>query len=89
MTQMDHEVRKLKFLLKEKNKTMGRQGDTIFGLRCRVAELQEMIGKENRGFYRRLETMVEARDDELAVLRGEIDRLQEKLAESRETLNEA
>jgi hypothetical protein len=77
------ELRFLRRKLRQNNKTMGKQGETIFGLRCRVAELHDMLGKENRGYYRRLETMVEARDAELAVLRGEIDRLREKLEETK------
>lgn len=72
-------MRHLRMLIKHNNKLMGQQGRTIYELRCRVAELLDMVSKEHRGYYRRLETMVQARDSELVVLRGEIDRLREKL----------
>jgi hypothetical protein len=77
----DWEIRFLRRRLRQNNKTMGAQGQTIYDLRCRVAELQEMIGKENRGHYRRLEGSLTVAVEQNAVLRGEIDRLREKLAE--------
>jgi hypothetical protein len=73
------EVRFLRRRLRQNNLTMGRQGQAIYDLRCQVAELREMIGKENRGYYRRLETSLSAAADQNAILHGEIDRLREKL----------
>jgi septal ring factor EnvC (AmiA/AmiB activator) len=78
---MGHEIRRLNRVLKQVNKTMGRQGQTIYDLRCQVEELRAMISKENRGYYRRLETALAAKEDHLKVLREEIDRLREKLEE--------
>jgi hypothetical protein len=74
------EVRFLRRRLRQNNMTLGKQGQTIYDLRCQVAELREMIGKENRGYYRRLETTLDAATDQNAILEGEIDRLREKLS---------
>jgi hypothetical protein len=51
----DHEVRELRFKLKQANAVMGRQGDTIHRLRGELAETRELNSKAERGDIRRLE----------------------------------
>lgn len=50
-----HEVRDLKRRLKIANKTMGRQGQTIAGLRGELARTREENSKIDRGELRRLQ----------------------------------
>jgi chromosome segregation ATPase len=86
MAEEDHEVRELRFRLKQANKVMGRQGDTIYQLRGQLAELREITGKLQRGDVRNTER-------ELGRALEDNERLREKneqlLAELGQLRNEA
>lgn len=67
-----HEVRELKWKLKELSKQNGRQGHTIFNLRNENAALREAISPDHRrGYQRNLERM--------RLAEAEVAALQEKL----------
>lgn len=55
----NHEVRELRFRLKQAHATMGRQGQTIYGLRGELAAVREKHDKIERGELQRLETLTE------------------------------
>lgn len=55
VTDMAHEIRLLKFRLKQANKVMGAQGETIHQLRCELAEVRDLNSKIERGDLRRSE----------------------------------
>lgn len=74
-----HEVRDLKRRLKIANKTMGRQGQTIAGLRGELARTREEHSKIDRGELRRLERFETTALELIDKLENEIARLREKL----------
>ncbi len=53
-----NEVRKLRWRLRQANKMMGKQGDTIHNLRAELAEVRTLNSKLERGELRRLESLV-------------------------------
>jgi FtsZ-binding cell division protein ZapB len=57
--QDDHEVRELRWRVKQLSQQCGRQGETIHLLRCELAEAREITGKVARGEVRNLERQVE------------------------------
>jgi septal ring factor EnvC (AmiA/AmiB activator) len=54
----DDELRLARFKLKQANKTIGRQGQTIHALRAELAETRELHSKIERGEIRSLERSV-------------------------------
>ena len=80
------EQRGLRWRLKQANKTMGRQGQTIANLRGELARVRAENSKIERGELRRLENFeiraqeaMHVQDEELARLREENRLLREKL----------
>lgn len=80
------EQRGLRWRLKQANKTMGRQGQTIANLRGELARVRAENSKVDRGELRRLENFeiraqeaMHAQDEEIARLREENRLLREKL----------
>lgn len=73
-----HEVRDLKRRLKIANKTMGRQGQTIAGLRGELARIREENSKIDRGELRRLQRFETTALELIDKLENEIARLREK-----------
>ena len=69
------EQRGLRWRLKQANKTMGRQGQTIAALRGELARAREETSKIDRGELRRLERFtaddVQLRERRLAFHRGD------------------
>ena len=55
-----HEVRELRFKVKQLSKCCGKQGETIHLLRAELAEVRELNSKLERGELRRLERRAEA-----------------------------
>ena len=53
-----HEVRALRWKIKQLGKQAGKQGQTIYELRCQLAELRSLMSKEQRGYVRTLEREV-------------------------------
>ena len=51
----DHELRELRFRLKQANRVMGSTGERIHQLRAELAEVRELNSKIDRGDLRRLE----------------------------------
>jgi hypothetical protein len=78
---MTHEERLDARKLKTANKIMGRQGQTIFELRARLAEALSLVSKSERGELRRLERVnqehvyIRNRQDE--VINQQRDRIKE------------
>jgi hypothetical protein len=77
----DHEVRELRFKLKQANRTMGKQGQTIHDLRAHNALIREESSKVARGDVRRLEREVEQLKEINAKQGKRNQELREKLAE--------
>jgi predicted RNase H-like nuclease (RuvC/YqgF family) len=50
-----HEIRELRFKIKQLSRQNGQQGDTIHRLRAELAEVRELNSKIERGELRRLE----------------------------------
>lgn len=77
----DHEVRELRFRLKQAHATMGRQGQTIHALRGELAEVREKHDKIDRGELQRLETLcnrlVDRSVDTDRVLQSRRERIEE------------
>jgi predicted RNase H-like nuclease (RuvC/YqgF family) len=67
------EVRLLRWRLKQVNKTVGTQGETIHRLRSELAEVRELNSKLERGELRRLERVTQEQAET-------IDTLEQKLA---------
>lgn len=76
----DHEVRELRWRVKQLGQQCGRQGETIHRLRCELAEAREITGKIARGEVRSLERMVTTLLDDLGDATELIVELREKLA---------
>lgn len=71
--------RELRYRLKQANKTMGRQGQTIANLRGELARIREEHSKIERGELRRLERFEAESLVSLARAHAEVGRLREKL----------
>lgn len=87
----DHELREVKFRLKQANKALGATGGHIHQLRAELAEVRELNSKVDRGDLRRLERQSAEWAEERARLvedgvnaRRRIAELEEKLAEQPE-----
>ena len=76
MSFIDHEVRRLKYLLKQAHKTIGKQGDTIHHLRCELAEVRTLNSKIDRGELRRLEYLHPIALDVIRGLREKLDAIE-------------
>jgi hypothetical protein len=63
-------------------KQVGKQGETIYTERCKVAELQGLISKESRGVYRRIQDNYDALYAEHEAAQAYIDILEKKLDEA-------
>lgn len=74
-----HRSRVLKFRLKQANKTMGRQGQTIANLRGELARLREEHSKIDRGELRRLERFEILANETISGQGEHIEQLREKL----------
>jgi septal ring factor EnvC (AmiA/AmiB activator) len=71
----DHEVREVRYRLKQANRTMGRQGETIHQLRGELAETRELNSKIERGQIRSLERQVAELKADLAHATAENEKL--------------
>lgn len=85
----DHELRELKFRLKQANRIIGTTGGRIYQLRAELAEVRLLNSKIDRGELRRLERQsVEWAEERaryqiiLADARKRIAELEEKLADN-------
>ncbi|MGB5794434.1 MAG: hypothetical protein WBH51_01430 [Mycolicibacter algericus] len=72
MTGDDHEVRKLRWTVKQLGRQLGKAGATIYAQRCQIEELRALVDKSRRGDLRRLERLVIDLADENAILRGRL-----------------
>lgn len=75
MADDDHELRLARFKLKQANRTMGRQGETIHQLRGELAEIRELNSKVERGQIRSLEREAANLKADLAALSAENEKL--------------
>lgn len=78
----NHELRELRWRIKELNKVCGRQGETIHRLRGELADVRQLNSKIERGQVRNLERM-------LAWYQRDIEYLRAKVREQREILTAA
>lgn len=76
--------REARYRLKQANKTMGRQGQTIAALRGELARIREEHSKIERGELRRLERENVQLSQGYLALKEENTRLREKLAHTTE-----
>jgi hypothetical protein len=82
----NHEVRHLKHQLRLANKTMGRQGATIYGLRNELARVREENSKLERGELRRLQRFEESALEGAVQMRERLNQAQEEIKRLREKL---
>lgn len=75
----DHETRKLRHQLKQANKMMGKQGETIFSLRTIIAFLREKNESTISDAYLNLVNRVGELRREVASLKQENYELRQKL----------
>lgn len=74
----DEELRLARYKLKQANKTMGRQGETIYRLRGELACAREENSKIERGCIRSLEREVRNLIEDLAHAQAENKKLREE-----------
>lgn len=86
---VDDELRLTRWKLKQANKTIGRQGQTIYGLRGELAVTRELHGKIERGDIRSLERQVESLTADLEKSRDGNKKLREELSKLREVVTRA
>ncbi len=60
MTEENHEVRELRFRVKQLGRQNGHQGETIHRLRAELAEVRELHSRIERGQLRALELLLTA-----------------------------
>lgn len=73
--------RRLRHLLKQAHRSVGKQGQTIHTLRAEIAEVRQLNSRAERGDIRRLDRDVSRLNVLLASAREEIAALNEKLSE--------
>lgn len=79
MSNDDHELRDLRWKLKQLSKQNGRQGNTIYNLRAQLAEARAITGKIERGAVRTLERTLEVYVEQIVKLQNVNAELQEKI----------
>lgn len=84
-----HEVRELKFRLKQQRQQNGRQGQTIHRLRAELAEVRALNSKIERGELRHLERLLVGRDGQLQALGTRYLALNDEVKELRRKLQAA
>lgn len=77
----EHTERREKYLLKQANKVMGRQGRTIHQLRAEKEELLTLISKADRGDLRRYERLVPELQDSIEALIDDLHKAHERIKE--------
>lgn len=82
-------TRELRFRLKQANKTMGRQGQTIANLRGELARVREEHSKIDRGELRRLERFEQTAKEQIETQANRITNAHEKIAALRDELAKA
>jgi uncharacterized coiled-coil protein SlyX len=82
------DIRRLRYLLKQTNKTVGKQGETIHRLRAEIAEVRQLNSRLDRGDLRYMDNRVHGLEILLASAREEISQLNEKLTAEREIVND-
>ena len=86
MSEDSHEVRELKYRLRQANRTMGKQGITIAALRGELARTREDHSKIERGELRRLERFEETAKRQMALDEERLQRVGERIRELAEKL---
>jgi len=76
----NHELRELKFRLKQANKALGTTGERIHQLRAELAEVRELNSKIDRGDLRRLQNAEIQWREQFSRMAEQIKELEEKLA---------
>jgi septal ring factor EnvC (AmiA/AmiB activator) len=76
----DNEIRTLRYKLKQANRNVGKQGETIHKLRAELAEVRQLNSRIERGELRAYDKLTKLLSSELDMARNEIQRLNEKLS---------
>lgn len=80
--EQDQQVRELKYRLKNTNKTVGKQGETIYRLRSELAEVRATHSKIDRGDLRRLERVNQELVDYIVTLEAKLAAAQDEVRET-------
>lgn len=83
------EVRTLKRRLEEVNALNAQQGDTIYSLRCQLAEARSLVDKHTRGELRRLQRFEEVAKEQFALDAERLQNAHERIKLLHEKLDSA